>query len=354
MEGNLSQSIYRFLENSHPDGSYVVGGVALASATGSVRTQNQDRVAYVEVPAGTLGNRSLRIALLADGMGGMLEGEFAAQIAISAFIEAFLSKTKIPLEKRIEHAISAADRYVYEQLNGRGGTTLVVSILSATEGCWVASVGDSRAYAVHVDGKLVQMTRDDTIGALVVQSKEDTDNRLFQYIGLGGGVEAQIIRMSSSVKHVLMTSDGVHFVGNDVLGRFLSFRIRDREFVISLLRLAEAFGSPDNATAICLDIRDDDFLSDVDDSIKIYCPSSHMEVRCLEVPTSNEVRRVERLQDEYPEYGVVEQLFGEGDVRVSPNHEKKKTKKAKIKKATAAKKKTGVSKTLDIKFTKGE
>ena len=113
------------------------------------RQYNQDRVAYA------YSNQTLLI-VLADGMGGHLHGEIAAQLAIQTFMEAFeqAAQPRVPdpeefLREIMQRAHETIIQYAHDkQLGGNPGTTCVVAMVQDGKVCW-AHVGDSRLYLLR-------------------------------------------------------------------------------------------------------------------------------------------------------------------------------------------------------------
>lgn len=126
------------------------------------RKYNQDRVAYAYT------NDAL-LLVLADGMGGHLHGEIAAQIAIHTFMQAFaqVAKPCIPNPDeflrdvtRLSH--EAIIRYAQDnQLGGNPGTTCVVALVQNGQVTW-AHAGDSRFYLLR-DEQVVAVTHDHSV-----------------------------------------------------------------------------------------------------------------------------------------------------------------------------------------------
>ncbi len=141
---------------------------------GRVRDHNEDYIFF---------DPSLRLAVLADGMGGYNAGEVAAEVAtqtVSKGVRRAIEKEEIPyLEGTVDpedglmyvtsllrKQIILANRKVYEasinEPDCEGmGTTIVVGVLCADRFS-VAHVGDSRAYRWR-DGALHQLTRDHSL-----------------------------------------------------------------------------------------------------------------------------------------------------------------------------------------------
>jgi serine/threonine protein phosphatase PrpC len=126
------------------------------------RKYNQDRVAYA------YSNEAL-LLVLADGMGGHLHGEIAAQIAIHTFMQAFaqVAKPRVPdpeafLRENTKHGHDAIIRYAHEnQLGGNPGTTCVAALVQDGRVHWVHA-GDSRFYLLR-DKAVAAVTHDHSV-----------------------------------------------------------------------------------------------------------------------------------------------------------------------------------------------
>lgn len=126
------------------------------------RKYNQDRVGYAYTDESLL-------LVLADGMGGHLHGEVAAEIAIHVFMEAFnqMAQPRVPepemfLGETMRHAHEAITRYAHEQkLGGSPGTTCVAALLQDGQVRW-AHAGDSRLYLLRC-GEAISVTHDHSV-----------------------------------------------------------------------------------------------------------------------------------------------------------------------------------------------
>lgn len=113
------------------------------------RKYNQDRVAYAYTDEALL-------LVLADGMGGHLHGELAAQIAIHTFMQSFaqVAKPRIPdpeafLRDVTKLSHEAIIRYARDnELGGNPGTTCVAALIQDELVNW-AHAGDSRFYLLR-------------------------------------------------------------------------------------------------------------------------------------------------------------------------------------------------------------
>lgn len=132
-----------------------------ASRTGG-RKYNQDRVAYAYT------NEAL-LLVLADGMGGHLHGEIAAQTAIHVYMQAFarVARPRIPnqtafLQDVMQLAHETILQYAKDhQLPGSPGTTCVAALVQDDQ-IWWAHAGDSRLYLLR-NKEMLPLTHDHSL-----------------------------------------------------------------------------------------------------------------------------------------------------------------------------------------------
>jgi serine/threonine protein phosphatase PrpC len=132
------------------------------------RKNNQDRVAYSY-------SRDALLMVVADGMGGHLYGELAAQIAVTTLTEQFKLAAKPGLADpcafladaimRAHYAIN--DYAVEKSLMEIPHTTCVAAVIQNDLAYW-AHVGDSRLYFLGEDGHMIR-TEDHTAVAQMVR-----------------------------------------------------------------------------------------------------------------------------------------------------------------------------------------
>ncbi|MDD3883917.1 MAG: protein phosphatase 2C domain-containing protein [Gallionella sp.] len=122
------------------------------------RKYNQDRVAYAYTDESLL-------LVLADGMGGHLNGEWAAETAVATFVEAFgaVANPKISdPQKFLADVMKQAHRRIMafplEPGTSFPGTTCVAALAQDGKVYW-GHAGDSRFYLMR-DGKIAARTLD--------------------------------------------------------------------------------------------------------------------------------------------------------------------------------------------------
>ncbi len=130
--------------------------IVAESDVGRVRRNNEDALAY---------DARRRVAVLADGMGGLDAGEVASRIAVDRIIdllrEGVADRGANP-ELLITNAVQAANLDVCsrgKEAQVDMGTTVVAWLLTAEGQCFIAHVGDSRAYRLR-QGALKRLTSD--------------------------------------------------------------------------------------------------------------------------------------------------------------------------------------------------
>ena len=155
------------------------------------RKSNQDRTGYVY-------SRNALLMLVADGMGGHLHGEIAAQIAVEFIASQFRDKATPRLTnpaKFLSDSITAAHHAIFEYAEKRTlletpRTTLVAALVQDGD-VWWAHVGDSRFYwlrgeqvvAQTIDhSRVAQLVKAGTIREEDVARHPDR-NRVFNCLG---------------------------------------------------------------------------------------------------------------------------------------------------------------------------
>ena len=192
------------------------------------RAVNQDRIAYCY-------SRDTLLMVVADGMGGHLHGEVAAQIAVQYITEAFKQEARPGLEDPFlflsralnyaHHAIVdfAADRELPEAPR----TTCVACIAQKNMAYW-AHAGDSRLYLIRGDQLLAQTRDHSRVQIMLDQGLIDADaaavhparNRVFSCLGGSQAPQIDFSRKTplKSRDIIALCSDGLWApLGNEVL-----------------------------------------------------------------------------------------------------------------------------------------
>ncbi|MBI4754103.1 MAG: serine/threonine-protein phosphatase [Betaproteobacteria bacterium] len=233
------------------------------------RPSNQDRVAYCY-------SRDALLMVVADGMGGHLHGEIAAQIAVQYLTESFRSEAAPALADPfafLENGLTRAHHAIYDwaaqrQLADHPRTTCVACVVQNSVAYW-AHVGDSRLYLIR-DGRVTAQTRDHTRVRLMVERGEldelmaaNHPSRNKVYSCLGGSHAPQMDFSRKTPLHagdvVVLCSDGLWGpLGSELLSRRLR-RGNLLEETPRLLDEAEELGGAtcDNLSVVAMAWHDD-------------------------------------------------------------------------------------------------
>jgi serine/threonine protein phosphatase PrpC len=162
------------------------------------RHNNQDRIAHCY-------SRDALLLVLADGMGGHLHGEVAAQIAVQYLTEHFQREARPRLEDPLQFLTSGLtnahnailDYSVERDLPDAPRTTCVVCVIQDNVAYW-AHVGDSRLYLLR-DKRIHARTRDHSRVQMMVDDGLITESEALRhparnrvYACLGGETTPQI------------------------------------------------------------------------------------------------------------------------------------------------------------------
>ena len=200
----------------HVSGSHASLVASAMSITGPVRKQNEDRV---------LGDPSLGLVAVADGVGGTRHGALAASIVLRRFHQevAQLRNAAAAIDEQEIHAlVQRVRRDLCGESAVHGVSDLactLTAVLVLSDHAIVAHVGDSRAYRVR-DGVAVCLTDDHTHAAdLVAQgvmSSEDAARSparhwLSRSMSPRSSVVPDVSRVDLRLgDQLLVMSDGVH------------------------------------------------------------------------------------------------------------------------------------------------
>jgi serine/threonine protein phosphatase PrpC len=234
------------------------------------RKVNQDRMGYSYT-------RDALLLVLADGMGGHLGGEIAAQITLSA-LSALFQQQATPYVKKPERFLQEAFLQAHEdivryaaahQLPEAPRTTLVACLVQHNSAVW-AHCGDSRLYLVR-DGEALARTCDHShIEYLITRGRADPSerathpdrNKLYNCLGASIAPRVELSRQTSLQEGdvLLLCSDGLWGVlPDDQIVHQLSTSTIVRA-VPDMIAMATAIGGSkaDNTTALAIMWQGDD------------------------------------------------------------------------------------------------
>ncbi len=126
-------------------------------------------------------SESLIMGVVADGMGGMAQGEVASKIAVKTILEEPIPQELLAEKSRADWLISLfqkANESIANTIKG-GGTTLSL-VLAIADRLMVAHVGDSRIYLIR-QGKIKQLSEDHSLVAMMVASGQITQEESLEH-----------------------------------------------------------------------------------------------------------------------------------------------------------------------------
>jgi PPM family protein phosphatase len=230
-----------------------------ATDVGRVRKVNQD-----------LPLESTNLYAVADGMGGHVGGEVAAQVAVDALLRVF---SREPTRAGLLNAFAQANSAVWEEgqehseLRGMGTTLTAIALVGGDDGrdtLALANVGDSRAY-LYSDDQIVQVTADHSLAEERMRHGEMTEEEaavhpqrhiLTRALGVSTEVEADMWELQlRSGDRLVLCSDGLsNELTSEELAEVLA-RVPDPgEAAHQLVDIANEHGGSDNITVVVVDV----------------------------------------------------------------------------------------------------
>jgi len=277
------------------------------SEAGRVRAVNQDSFFVGAIP------RRGFLAVVADGMGGHQAGEIASQKAVEVLRDE-LARSRAHPPVALARAAQAANADVYNYAlahpEHRGmGTTLTAVVLDDQVGL-VGHVGDSRAYLVR-EGEIRQLTSDhswvaDRVRQGLLTADEARHHRWRNVItnALGATASFRLDVVHFEVQtgdRLVLCSDGVSMLLSEAMLLELIAGLDADEAARRLVAEANERGSPDNVTAVVVDVRD------VDVKVKRYALPPVTDA-AESVDIGDTMSGIRRIEAEYPVNGPLRKL----------------------------------------------
>lgn len=231
--------------------------VGSCSARG-VRPNNEDRYVVDQVQ---------NLFLVADGMGGQELGEQASGLAVDIIPRVVQDRlaahdnADVAVQRALAEANEAIVQAGQQQPEGRRmGTTAVVA-LQRDNRCYVAGLGDSRAYLIRGD-KVEQLTIDHSVAQALVASgaltqeearQSPLQNVLHKFLGCAGMPDgAEVYPFTPEVgDRLLLASDGLtNHISDEDLRESWKLHPNPQDWADHLVHLALERGSRDNVTCV--------------------------------------------------------------------------------------------------------
>lgn len=231
---------------------------------GNVRENNQDSYAVGEFPG------DVAWAVVCDGMGGASGGNIASALAVRVISEKIKVSYREDMSDRsirnmLEAAIVAANLAVFDMavknavLAGMG-TTVVCAVVK-NDCCFIAHVGDSRAYLLS-DSSISQITTDHSVVQTLVEKGQLTvdeakahpsKNIITRALGVEDRVKIDFDQLDiEQDQTILLCTDGLsNFLETDEIydlvkdGKYYAFAER-------LVKKANENGGGDNITVVAI------------------------------------------------------------------------------------------------------
>jgi len=220
----------------------------------------------------------MRLAIVADGMGGHASGEVASSIAIETVVDYFKKTASAQIltwpykvdrdnqadVNRMITAIMLANLEIFEkaqrETDKKGMGTTVVGIYFLDDTAIIGHVGDSRVYRLR-DGKLTQLTEDHSLINDYIKMKRVTaeeaekwphKNVIVRALGMKESVQVDIMSETPRVGDCyLLCTDGLCGMLSDKQMEHIVAYEDDLDKAVDLLiQGANDEGGTDNITAI--------------------------------------------------------------------------------------------------------
>lgn len=230
------------------------------SHKGRVRNSSDDRYFMRILEDGSI------LFGVADGLGGGVSGDYAAEIMTGRlagirFIKEGIETTQLAeFAKESDKAILDESRK-HTELEAMG-TTLLCVFIREGQAHWV-HVGDSRLY-LYRDAKLAQITEDQTLARFLVKEKEIEPEQISshyskdvmdQYIGCGY-CEPEIGSLELRQKDlIILSTDGLHkAIPGKIIAKIIMKGSSVETLARSLLETAFEYKGDDNITVVVAEV----------------------------------------------------------------------------------------------------
>ena len=233
---------------------------------GLKRHENQDTYAFE-----AFGAPDTVVAVVCDGMGGVIGGQLASSLAVSTFMEelhklAHVDMTVEQVREMASYCVTQANTAVYERSRAEGvyrgmGTTLV-SAVASPDVAVVCNVGDSRAYHIGAGG-ITRVTRDHSVVEEMIEAGDITPeearthpsrNLITRALGPDQNTRCDVFTVAlAEGDSLLLCSDGLIVTAEDrELLEIVRAESDGMAALERLLALSKSRGAPDNVTAVLI------------------------------------------------------------------------------------------------------
>ncbi len=215
--------------------------------------------------------QTIGLFIIADGMGGYVNGAAASSTAANQFGQRILQKVVFPMMdpklnnisdsvQEVMQANTVEAHYAVQKAAPGGGTTLTAALV-INDKATIAHVGDSRAYFIYADGRINKLTQDHSVVQRLVElgQLDEKDalihpqrNVLYQALGREETFTADISTHSIPRQgYLMLCTDGLWGVIDE---NFILKTIASTKSLTScceqLVSKANDAGGPDNITVV--------------------------------------------------------------------------------------------------------
>ena len=230
------------------------------SHIGLLRRINQDNFLIEE-------KDGVQLMMVCDGMGGANAGEIASLIATESMRKQFTSTdfSHFSIDKLktwLKESFIKMNQSIYDEaqlnIDYSGMGTTAVAFMTFKGNIFCANVGDSRAYVLDQNNKLMQITEDHSLINELIKSKRITLEQakthpqrsvLTNVCGVMDKIAVDIFEVPSNVKALLCCSDGLHNMLSDKQIETILRQRRSAEHKVNqLIEESNKAGGYDNIT----------------------------------------------------------------------------------------------------------
>jgi serine/threonine protein phosphatase PrpC len=152
-------------------------------------------------------------------------------------------------DEMLKQATLYANQVVNDFAKSKGGATLSAVLVRLDKPAFFVNVGDSRIYVSKDSSEpLERITVDDTLK----EAFGGVGAELVQFIGVGRSILPRVGFLPSYTKDVLLTSDGAHFVGTELLSQIVTHANDPRRISERITAISRWMGGPDNSSVCTL------------------------------------------------------------------------------------------------------
>ncbi len=243
---------------------------ANAHSIGKVRRYNEDALVTFQLETMRKDQTdTLGLYVVADGMGGHINGDEASASAISAFTEQ-LGNDIIPLFLKnesdlsiipnlLKKAVLFANQTILDTHPGSGTTFTAAMIWN--EKIYIAHVGDSRLFLINQNFEMEQLTHDHSLVQMMVDLGEISEEEalthprrsvLLRSLGFDKDVEVDLAENKLEAgETLLLCCDGLwSVIKNDQIIKIIREHTDIQEAADALVDAANEAGGPDNISCI--------------------------------------------------------------------------------------------------------